>query len=76
MSDYGRIANTPTTLGRSDVEADSSCVGWHESLLRAHNILRKVKWLLEKKTDGEVILELIALMESDEFLADGGKERG
>lgn len=34
----------------------------HESAFRAHHILNKVIWLLEKNTPPEVILELIDLM--------------
>jgi uncharacterized protein YPO0396 len=69
MSDYGRIANTETVLSREAAKEgiDSGCKGFHESVLRAHQILQKVKWLLKQGTTNEVTLELIALMESDEF---------
>ena len=63
---YGQIAKMPTTLTREMLEKDWwACKGWHESLLRSYQILAKVKWLLEKRTDNEVILELIALMENE-----------
>jgi hypothetical protein len=62
---YKQIANWPTELTREIVQQVQDGVkGWHESLLRSYHILAKVKWLLEKRTDAEVILELIALMES------------
>lgn len=60
---FDEIAKMPTSLEREYVR-DSPCAGWHESLLRSYHILAKVKWLLEKRTDTEVITELIALMES------------
>jgi len=63
---YKTIANMPTVLKPEDV-TDSHCKGWHESLLRAFHILQKVKWLLEKGTDNEVVLELIRVMESNDF---------
>lgn len=40
--------------------------GYHESVLRAFNILSKVKSLLELGTPSSVILEVIAVMESGE----------
>ena len=70
MNDFGykAIANMPTVLTRKHVsETEAGTKGWHESILRAYQILEKVKWLLEKNTDHQVVLELIALMESDEF---------
>lgn len=72
---YKDIANMPTSLYPEDVRAGSEFgmpKGWHESLLRSYHIVQKVKWLLEKKTDPEVIVELIALMEPDEFQPYGG----
>lgn len=60
---YPEIANMPTKLTRKDVQED--CKGWHESLLRSYHIVQKVKILLEKNTSPELVLELIALMESD-----------
>lgn len=37
--------------------------GVHESVLRAYNILEKVKHLLEEKTPSKIVLELIREME-------------
>ena len=73
VSDYAEIANQPTKLTKKYIEgADSyGCKGWHESLLRSWHIVRKLRWLLELKTDHEVILELLDLMESDAFQPNG-----
>lgn len=59
--DYVAIALMPTKVMPDDFKGSS---GMHESCLRAYQILGKVKWLLEKKTDPEVITELIRLMET------------
>lgn len=53
-SEYVRIANMPTIYDNN-----------HESIYRAGGILRKVKELLEKGVPGDVVLELIHLMETD-----------
>ena len=38
----------------------------HESIFRSYHILEKVKELLEKKTSGDIVLELINEMEEPE----------
>lgn len=55
---YDEIRETPTTY--MDVER-GIC---HESLLRAFEILLKVKWLLNEGTTPRVVLELIDMMET------------
>lgn len=67
---YREIMEMPTSLLRAQIEANPHSSGWHESCLRAYQILAKVKWLLEKGTDAEVVRELISLMES------GAEQRG
>jgi hypothetical protein len=64
---YAQIGRMPRTLTREVIESESSCKGWHESLLRSFHIVQKVKWLLEKGTAPEIVLELILLMESTEL---------
>ena len=68
-----RIANWKTCISREDMEEmlASPCQGAHESLLRAYQILIKVKRLLDLGTPREVLLELIALMESGVLLTQG-----
>lgn len=74
--DYRQIIEMPTSLGRTEINANPNSSGFHESCLRAYHILAKVKWLLDKKTDAEVIRELICLMESTHELAGAAqKER-
>lgn len=65
---YLDIAKLKTVFGAEDARfvLDGNCTGMHESLLRSYQILAKVKWLLEKNTATEVVLELIALMETRE----------
>lgn len=58
MNVYLQIAQLPTTY--NDVEHGKT----HESLLRAFNILGKVKSLLADGTPPHVVLELIELMET------------
>lgn len=62
---YEEVRKFKTTVGREDAQAafGAGCVGIHESTLRAFHILAKVKWLLEKNTAPDVVLELIAFME-------------
>lgn len=53
----------PTSLDKEELErilADG-CLGVHESVLRSYGVLQLVKDLLEKKTDHEVILQIIQL---------------
>jgi hypothetical protein len=71
-----RIANWQTTLERDELKEalESGCSGVHESVLRAYQILRKVKILLELGTPSPVIIELIALMESDDCQPYGWHE--
>lgn len=64
-NDLGTIANTPTVLKHK--ELDANCVGYHESLLRSYHIVAKLRWLIEKRVDHEVMLELLNLMQSDAF---------
>jgi hypothetical protein len=77
MSEYLEISLMPTSLGRREVEAQLSesmtLSGWHESVLRAYNILRKTKALLSKGVPPDVVLELIELMESDITAQNQGK---
>jgi hypothetical protein len=56
MNDYIRISKMPTCI--------ISGHGYHESVLRAYNILNKVKLLLQNNTNTEIVLELIDLMEN------------
>lgn len=53
----------PTSLSRSDLQKilDDGCAGIHESVLRSYGVLQLVKDLLEKKTDHDVILQIIQL---------------
>jgi hypothetical protein len=60
MLQYNEIAKMPTCI--DNIPPGSR--GVHESCTRAYQILEKVKWLLERATDSEVILELIRLMET------------
>ncbi len=64
------VAKMATEITAEDAKEGLArgCRGFHESLVRSYHIVNKVKELLEKKTDPEVVLELIALMESDEFM--------
>ena len=63
--DYDQIRAMPTTLTREEIKdhVDHGARGVHESVLRAYQILGKVKWLIEKGTAPEVIEELIRMME-------------
>lgn len=58
--DISRIMAFPTTI--KAVPHDSS--GVHESILRSYHILGKVKDLLIRGTPADVVLELMAEMES------------
>jgi SOS response regulatory protein OraA/RecX len=40
---------------------NDGCSGIHESLMRSYGVLQLVKGLLEKKTDHEIILQIIEL---------------
>lgn len=53
----------PTSLDRQQLQKylNDGCSGVHESLLRSYGVLQLVKTLLEKKTDHEVILQIIQL---------------
>ncbi len=52
------IANLPRTV-------DAPSGGVHESVLRAFQILQRVKGFLERGVPGDVIMELIREMEDD-----------
>jgi hypothetical protein len=66
VMDYIDIQRLPTSVTRDELVEyhEQGVSGVHESVLRAFNILNKVKWLLDKKTDPDVIRELIYLMET------------
>jgi phage terminase small subunit len=53
----------PTSLDRPQLQKwlDEGCKGVHESVVRSYQVLQLVKDLLEKKTDHEVILQIIEL---------------
>lgn len=55
------IRNRKTTVN----EIPPNCTGVHESVLRAFQILDKVKHLLHRGTPADVILELIDEMEGN-----------
>ena len=60
------IRATPCTLTRAAAEAGlyEGCSGFHESLLRSHGIVQKVKELLRVETPAAVILEIIEDLEN------------
>ena len=62
--DVLEISKMPTVVKIEGVGIHTAASGYHESLLRAWNILRKVKELLDIDTPSSVILEMIAVMES------------
>lgn len=70
ISEIGRM---PTEITAKDAKEamERGCRGFHESLTKSYHILEKVKELLDLKTDQSVILELIYLMESNEFMPYG-----
>jgi hypothetical protein len=53
----------PTSLDRVELQKilNDGCSGVHESVLRSYGVLQLVKDLLEKKTDHEIILQIIEL---------------
>lgn len=63
-----RIANWSTEVTAEEMREmlARGCRGAHESVMRSYQILGKVKRLLEMGTPVAVVLELIALMESDD----------
>lgn len=67
MTDVLEIANLPTTFTVKGVSIVTDASGYHESVLRAYQIVRKVKALLELGTPSSVILEMIAVMESVQY---------
>ena len=48
---------------RTDIETPRGMS--HESVMRAYHIVEKVKWLCGQGVSTQVLLELIALMESE-----------
>ena len=62
---WTHISKMQTVMSREEMSEHigSGCKGVHESIFRAHHILREVKRLLDKRVDAEVVLELVALME-------------
>ncbi len=73
-----RIANWQTTITREEMQEmlDYGTEGAHESLMRSYQILDKVKRMLQAGTPREVVLELIALMESNDCQPYAFYERG
>jgi hypothetical protein len=63
---YDEIRQMPTTIKAEQWRTGDlrTASGVHESALRAYHIVAKVKWLLELKTDPQVVLELLRVMES------------
>ena len=60
------IRDKPTVLSWKVIENGKEgfrCNGFHESLLRAHHVVDKVKHLLKLNTPQEVILEIIEEIE-------------
>lgn len=59
------IRNFPTMLSAEDMKVftEGGSTGVHESVLRAYQILEKVKWLIDEGTPIKAIRELIELME-------------
>lgn len=69
MSRFLEIALKPTILTRPVLEEtlkNPATAAIHESSLRAYSILDVTKELIRKNTDHDLMLELIALMESPE----------
>lgn len=56
------ISKLPTSVR----DIPSGCAGVHESILRAFQILDKVKYLLASGVPSPIVLELIAEMEARE----------
>ena|ERR1700685_3182589 len=63
--DIGTIANLPTCLKPGDL--DKRAAGYHESLMRSYHIVAKLKTLIELGTPHTVILEILALLQSNDF---------
>lgn len=61
------IRDLPTCFKVEGIGIHTEGNGHHESLLRAWNILHKVKELLELGTPQSVIMEMIAVMESVQY---------
>jgi hypothetical protein len=61
--DYDAIRAMPVSISR-ELAANSSCLAFHESVLRSYQILEKVKYLLRNETKGNIVIELINMMES------------
>lgn len=64
---YKEIANLPTSISLCTILPAQRYQDIHESQFRAAAILDKVKDLLDCDTAPRIVLELIELMESDDF---------
>ena len=61
------ISKQPTCIRIEGVGVTTDARGYHESILRAFQILTKVKELLAMNTPQSVILEMIEVMESIQY---------